>query len=77
MLRSLVLKRVLVEHLILTLPRIQAVSVPAVILKLLEHRCLCILGPHSLVFDMDLVDLALLNQPVVLIVPYLALLARL
>ena len=65
------------QHLILALACVQTVRVPSVILELLQHRSLGVLGAHSLVLHVDRVDLALVDQGIVLVVSDLALLARL
>ena len=77
MLRSLVFKGVLVKHLVLTLARIESVLVAAVVLQLLKDAGLGVFGPHCLVFHLDLIVRALVDQPLVLIVANLSLFASL
>ena len=77
MLRCLVLEGVLVEDLIFSLSCAQPVLVTSIILKLVHDRGLGIIGSHSLILDMDLIDPALLDQSPILFVAQHALLAGL
>ena len=73
----LVLERVLVQHFVLALTSVQSVRVAMVILELVEDDSLVVVSTNDLVLDVDLVDLALVDQPVVLVIADLALLASL
>lgn len=70
---SLIFECILVEHLVLALPRIQAIRIALVILQLAHHRGLSIISPYSLVFNLDFIDTALVDQSIVLIVTNLSL----
>ena len=72
---GLILKSVLVEDFVLSLTRVESVRVAMVVLKLLEHASLGILSSDGLVLHVDLIDLALLDQPLILIVTDLSLFA--
>ena len=73
----LVFEGVLVEDLILALPRAESVLVAPVVLELVHDRGLGVVGSHALILDMDLVDSALLDQSPVLFVAQHALLTSL
>ena len=73
MLRRLVLESVLVEHLVLTLARVETISEAVVVFKLFEDGLLSILGADSLVFDLDLIECTLVNQSLILVVADLTL----
>ena len=77
MLGCLVLKSVLVKYFILALSRGQAVHIATIHFKLIEDDRLVVVGADDLVLDVDLVDLALVNKSVVLVVSDLALFASL
>ena len=77
MLRRLVLEGVFVEDLVLTLASVEAICEAVVILELLQDGLFRVLGPHGLILYLDLVESALIDQPLILVVPDLTLLTGL
>ena len=73
MLRSFVLESILMKYLVLALTGIEAISEAMVVLQFLKHRCFGIFSTHSLVFNFDLVQCALINQSLILVVSDLTL----
>ena len=76
MLSCLVFKGVFVEHLVLSLPSIESIRVATVIFKLVEDGSFGIISTNAHIFDVDLIDTALIDQSLVLIVADLAFLTR-
>jgi len=68
MLCRLILQCVLVEHLVLLLLCVESVLVALVRLKFLHDLGLGVVCPHSQVFHLNLVHLALVDQPLVLVI---------
>ena len=65
------------KDLVLLLPRRQSVCIVSITDQLVHHRGLCVVSPDCLVFDHDLVDLALIDESLILVVsdlPFLAIL---
>ena len=73
MLRCFILESVLMEHFILAFTGIKAISKAVVVLQFLKHRCFGIFSTHSLVFNFNLVQSALINQSLILVVSDLTL----
>ena len=63
------------QDLVLLLPCRQSISIVSITDQLVHHRGLCIVCPDRLVFDHDLVDLALIDESLILVVSDLPLLA--
>ena len=70
-----VLKSILVKHFILFLSRVKPFLKAAIILQLLNDRLFCIRRLHSLVLNVDLVDFALFDKSLILLVANLSLFA--
>ena len=63
------------KHLVLFLARVEPLLEATVVLKFLDDSCFGIRSLNCLVFDIDLIDFALLNESLVLLVANLSLLA--
>ena len=75
--RRLVFERVFVQHFVLSFPIFESISIAPIIVKFVHYRSLVVIGSHALIFDVDLIEAALVNQSVVLVIANLTLLTGL